>query len=176
MVNISGGGDRPDWSQKAPPPQAQEGGEAKKNRWEDCLPDCGGSPSCDCDVPGCDCSFMLLSSLALGRLFRPGSRNGNRNRNSNRNGSRPADRHLGPARPPRARPTAPGRVGMAAIRGYQRWLSPRLRTRCRHTPTCSAYGLEAVRRYGLLTGTQLTADRIRRCTAPTPHGTHDPVP
>jgi putative membrane protein insertion efficiency factor len=159
MVNISGGAGQPDWSQKVPPPQAQQD-ESRKNRWEDCLPDCG-SPNCDCDIPGCDCSLMMLSSLALGRLFRPGNRRG---------------RRLVPVRPPRPRPTAPGRVGMAAIRGYQRWLSPHLRTRCRHTPTCSAYGMEAVRRYGLMTGTQLTADRIRRCTAPTPHGTHDPVP
>ncbi|WP_249024643.1 membrane protein insertion efficiency factor YidD, partial [Couchioplanes caeruleus] len=33
----------------------------------------------------------------------------------------------------------------AAIRGYRR-VSPRLPTRCRFTPTCSAYGLEAVQR------------------------------
>jgi uncharacterized protein len=135
----------------------------KKNRWEDCSPDCGdcGSPSFDCDLPGCDCGFMMLSPvtvgvLALGRLFRqsPGR----------------------PARPPRRRPTAPGRAGMLAIRGYQKWLSPRLRTKCRHIPNCSAYGMESLRRYGLLAGSQLTADRIRRCKAPTPHGTADPVP
>ena len=65
---------------------------------------------------------------------------------------------------------------MAAIRGYQKWLSPRLRAKCRHIPNCSAYGMESVRRYGLAAGSQLTADRIRRCKAPTPHGTFDPVP
>ncbi|HWH00360.1 MAG TPA: membrane protein insertion efficiency factor YidD [Pilimelia sp.] len=65
---------------------------------------------------------------------------------------------------------------MAAIRGYRRWLSPRLPTRCRHRPTCSGYGLEAVRRYGLVTGARLTAGRIRRCTAEVPRGTADPVP
>jgi putative membrane protein insertion efficiency factor len=166
MVHISGGGGQPDWSQKVPPPQVIEEEQKKDRSWDDCLPDCGdcGSPSCSCDLPGCDLGLMILSSLALGRLFRLGGRSG----------TRPAGRR--PVRPPRTRPTAPGRVGMAAIRGYQRWLSPRLRTRCRHTPHCSAYGMEAVRRYGLLTGTQLTADRIRRCTAPTPHGTNDPVP
>jgi putative membrane protein insertion efficiency factor len=137
--------------------------EEKKSRWEDCSPDCGdcGAPSLDCDLPGCDCGFMMLSPLtvgllALGRLFRlsPGK----------------------PTRPPRTRPTVPGRAGMMAIRGYQRWLSPRLRAKCRHIPHCSAYGMESVRRYGLLAGSQLTADRISRCKAPTPHGTVDPVP
>jgi putative membrane protein insertion efficiency factor len=141
-------------SRKAQQSQGSQQGK-ERNKWEDCLPDCGdcGSPSCDCDVPGCDCGFMVLSAFAL--LLRPAR-------------GRPRRRH--PA------PTAPGRVGMAAIRGYQKWLSPRLRARCRHTPNCSAYGMEAVRRYGLIAGSQLTADRIRRCKAPTPHGTPDPVP
>ncbi|WP_343221700.1 membrane protein insertion efficiency factor YidD [Polymorphospora rubra] len=44
------------------------------------------------------------------------------------------------------------RAGLAAIRGYRRWLSHRLPTRCRFTPTCSAYGLEAVDRFGLAVG------------------------
>jgi putative membrane protein insertion efficiency factor len=70
----------------------------------------------------------------------------------------------------------PGRAGMAAIRGYQHWISPRLRARCRHEPSCSVYGMEAVRRYGLRFGSHLAANRIRRCTAPTPYGTVDPVP
>ena len=65
---------------------------------------------------------------------------------------------------------------MAAIRGYQRWLSPHLPTRCRQVPSCSNYGLEAVRRYGLVVGSRLTAARIRRCNPSTPRGTHDLVP
>ena len=147
-----------DFSKGVPP---QEGNQSKKHKWDDCLPDCGdcGSPSCDCDLPGCDLGLMMISWLALGRLFRLGPGRGGR-----------------PAAGPRKRATTPARAGMAAIRGYQRWISPRLRTRCRHVPNCSAYGMEAVRRYGLRIGTQLTADRIRRCTAPTPHGTADPVP
>jgi uncharacterized protein len=132
-----------------------EGNQSKKRKWDDCLPDCG-SPSCDCDLPGCDLGLMVISSLALGRLFR----------------LRPGKVRRSAGGPP----TVPARVGMVAIRGYQRWISPRLRTRCRHVPHCSAYGMEAVRRHGLRMGTHLTADRIRRCTAPTPHGTIDPVP
>lgn len=147
---------------EAPPPGENQ---AKKERsWDDCLPDCGdcGSPSCDCDLPGCDLGLMMISWLALGRLFRLGHPSTGPRRRT--------------PRTPSTRPTIPGRAGMAAIRGYQRWISPRLRTRCRHVPHCSAYGMEAVRRHGLRVGTQLTADRIRRCTAPTPHGTVDPVP
>jgi uncharacterized protein len=145
VVNISKGG-------PAEEPHAQQG--KKKNRWDDCSPDC--SPNCDCDLPGCDCGFMMISALTMGRLFRLG----------------PPPRR--PSR--RSRPTVPARAGMVAIRGYQRWVSQRLGTRCRHVPNCSAYGMEAVRRYGLRAGTHLTANRIRRCAAPTPHGTIDPVP
>ncbi|UWZ59390.1 membrane protein insertion efficiency factor YidD [Dactylosporangium aurantiacum] len=81
-----------------------------------------------------------------------------------------------PRRAPRGGTTGPGRAGVAAIRGYQRWLSPHLPTRCRQIPTCSNYGLDAVRRYGLVEGSRLTAARIRRCNPSTPRGTHDPVP
>ncbi|UWZ40224.1 membrane protein insertion efficiency factor YidD [Dactylosporangium roseum] len=65
---------------------------------------------------------------------------------------------------------------MVAIRGYQRWLSPHLPTRCRQIPSCSDYGLRAVQWYGLVEGSRLTAARIRRCNPSTPRGTHDPVP
>ena len=65
---------------------------------------------------------------------------------------------------------------MAAIRGYQRWLSPHLPIVCRHEPSCSAYGLLAIGRFGLWQGTRLTASLIQRCTRAVPHGTGDPVP
>jgi putative membrane protein insertion efficiency factor len=67
------------------------------------------------------------------------------------------------------------RVVLAAIRAYRR-VSPRLPTRCRYTPTCSAYGLEAVQRYGARKGLRLTAARLRRCRPGVPYGTPDPVP
>ena len=38
------------------------------------------------------------------------------------------------------------------IRFYQRGISPLLPPRCRYTPTCSQYALEAVRKYGALKG------------------------
>jgi len=67
------------------------------------------------------------------------------------------------------------RVVLGAIKAYRR-LSPRLPTRCRFTPTCSAYGLEAVRRYGTRKGLRLTAGRLLRCRPGIPYGTADPVP
>jgi putative membrane protein insertion efficiency factor len=67
------------------------------------------------------------------------------------------------------------RAVTAAIRGYRK-VSPRLPTRCRYTPTCSAYGLEAVQRYGTRRGLRLTADRLRRCRPGVAFGTLDPVP
>lgn len=67
------------------------------------------------------------------------------------------------------------RAGRAAILGYRRWLSHRWPGTCRYTPTCSAYGLAAVERYGLAAGGRMAADRVRRCRPDVPHGTHDPV-
>ncbi|WP_434742702.1 membrane protein insertion efficiency factor YidD [Micromonospora sp. SH-82] len=67
------------------------------------------------------------------------------------------------------------RAGLAAIRGYRRWLSPHWPGRCRFTPTCGAYGLTAVERYGLAVGGRLAADRVRRCRPDVVRGTHDPV-
>jgi uncharacterized protein len=81
-----------------------------------------------------------------------------------------------PVSAPRARPGIAGRAGVAAIRGYQRWLSHRLPTCCPHTPTCSHYGVAVVRRYGLLQGARLAAGRIARCTGDVPRGTPDPPP
>jgi uncharacterized protein len=76
---------------------------------------------------------------------------------------------------PRLRPrsTVTGRGGVLLIRGYQRTLSKHLPTRCRYQPSCSEYGAQAVRRYGLLDGSRLIAARIKRCTRAVPLGTPD---
>ncbi|WP_412538975.1 membrane protein insertion efficiency factor YidD [Longispora sp. K20-0274] len=77
--------------------------------------------------------------------------------------------------PPLGHVTLAARVGIGAIRGYQRWLSPRLASHCRYTPSCSAYGIAALEAHGLITGSRLAVARIRRCTADVPCGTPDPV-
>ncbi|HEX9080732.1 MAG TPA: membrane protein insertion efficiency factor YidD [Holophagaceae bacterium] len=70
-------------------------------------------------------------------------------------------------------PTAWGLRG--AIRVYQLTLSSHLPTQCKFTPTCSHYGLEAIRKYGTLRGGLLTTWRLLRCS-PLTHGGVDPVP
>lgn len=74
-----------------------------------------------------------------------------------------------------------GVVGKAAIgllKVYRVTLSPAfyaIGVRCRHEPTCSAYGIEAFRTYPPHRAFLLTAGRLLRCR---PGGTHgyDPVP
>ena len=64
---------------------------------------------------------------------------------------------------------------MAAIRFYQREISPLCPPRCRYIPTCSEYALEAVEKYGAVKGTFLAPKRILRCN-PFHKGGYDPVP
>jgi putative membrane protein insertion efficiency factor len=61
------------------------------------------------------------------------------------------------------------------IRLYQKALSPYLAPSCRFTPTCSQYGIEALRKHGPFRGTWLTLKRILSCHPWGRHG-HDPVP
>jgi len=58
---------------------------------------------------------------------------------------------------------------------YQRIISPIMPNACRFHPTCSAYGIEAVKKYGALKGSWLTIKRIVRCNPWGGHGI-DPVP
>ena len=64
---------------------------------------------------------------------------------------------------------------LALIGFYRRFISPILGPRCRFTPTCSAYGLEAVQKHGPWKGGWLTLKRLLRCHPFTPCGC-DPVP
>jgi putative membrane protein insertion efficiency factor len=71
------------------------------------------------------------------------------------------------------------RLAIGSIDAYRATLSRVLeRTgliRCRYNPSCSAYGREAIRRYGLAKGGTLAAARILRCN-PFATGGEDPVP
>jgi len=64
---------------------------------------------------------------------------------------------------------------MGAIRFYRKGISPLTPPTCRFEPTCSAYGLEAIDRYGPAKGSWLTMRRILRCQ-PFCKGGYDPVP
>jgi putative membrane protein insertion efficiency factor len=67
------------------------------------------------------------------------------------------------------------RAMIAAIRFYRKGISPLKPPVCRFTPTCSAYGLEAVERYGAARGSGLLIKRLARCQ-PFSKGGYDPVP
>ena len=61
------------------------------------------------------------------------------------------------------------------IRAYQICISPLFPSCCRFTPTCSAYALEAIKKYGAAKGLFLSIKRICKCN-PFHKGGYDPVP
>ncbi len=60
-------------------------------------------------------------------------------------------------------------------RGWQMGPSLILPPSCRYSPSCSAYAIAAIERYGALTGGWLAARRLFRCH-PWGGSGHDPVP
>ena len=58
---------------------------------------------------------------------------------------------------------------------YQKYISPMKSTKCPYIPTCSQYGLEAVKKHGAFKGSILAIWRILRCN-PFSKGGVDPVP
>ena len=68
-----------------------------------------------------------------------------------------------------------GAFFLLLIKVYQYLISPILPNACRYTPTCSQYGVEAIKRHGPFKGGWLTLKRISRCNPWGGHG-HDPVP
>lgn len=67
------------------------------------------------------------------------------------------------------------RLFIAMIKFYQKYISPMKHTKCPYYPCCSAYGLEAIEKYGAFRGGMLAAWRIVRCN-PFSKGGYDPVP
>jgi putative membrane protein insertion efficiency factor len=61
------------------------------------------------------------------------------------------------------------------IRLYQLIISPWIGPKCRFTPTCSQYGIEALRKHGPIKGLWLTIRRVSRCH-PWGGSGFDPVP
>lgn len=61
------------------------------------------------------------------------------------------------------------------IRFYQGAISPFFPPSCRYTPTCSQYGVEALKKYGPFRGGWYTIKRIASCH-PWGGSGHDPVP
>jgi uncharacterized protein len=101
---------------------------------------------CLAELLGCGPNLLLVAPSALRRVARDRSGGGSL-----------ADRMI------------------AAIGVYQREISPRRPPCCRFTPTCSAYGVEAIGTHGALRGGWLTLRRLVRCR-PGAAGGADPVP
>ena len=71
--------------------------------------------------------------------------------------------------------SAPQKVAITLIKGYQRFLGPILGSNCRFYPTCSCYAIEAIDRFGVAKGGWLAGKRILKCH-PLNEGGEDPVP
>ena len=70
------------------------------------------------------------------------------------------------------------RVFAASVAGYHRYIHPLTSRfiRCRYSPTCSEYSVQAVRKYGIAKGGWMSVRRIASCGQNVPMGTVDPVP
>ena len=49
------------------------------------------------------------------------------------------------------------------FRGYQLLISPLFPPSCRFQPTCSQYGIEALKKHGVIKGLSLAIKRIAKC-------------
>ncbi len=67
------------------------------------------------------------------------------------------------------------RLLILVAKGWQRGPSLILPPSCRYRPSCSAYAIEALQRYGAMRGGWMAARRILRCHPWGGHG-YDPVP
>jgi hypothetical protein len=66
------------------------------------------------------------------------------------------------------------KIPILFIRLYKYFLSPLFPMSCRFTPTCSAYSIDAINKYGIAKGFFLALRRILRCHPFHPGG-YDPV-
>jgi putative membrane protein insertion efficiency factor len=64
---------------------------------------------------------------------------------------------------------------IALIKMYQYSISPLLGPKCRYTPSCSRYAVEALQKHGLFKGGWLAAKRVLSCH-PWGGSGYDPVP
>ncbi len=71
--------------------------------------------------------------------------------------------------------TPQARALAGTFRAYQLLIRPLTGSHCRHTPSCSHYGIEAVTTHGAARGLALTARRVLRCHPWSAAG-YDPVP
>jgi putative membrane protein insertion efficiency factor len=68
-----------------------------------------------------------------------------------------------------------GWIFVGLIKTYQYTISPYFLPSCRYTPSCSAYGEEAIKKHGPFKGGWLTLKRLLSCN-PWGGSGYDPVP
>jgi putative membrane protein insertion efficiency factor len=71
--------------------------------------------------------------------------------------------------------SAPQKLVITGIKGYQRFISPLLGSNCRFFPSCSTYATEAINRFGIIKGGWLAGKRMLKCH-PLNKGGEDAVP
>jgi putative membrane protein insertion efficiency factor len=82
-----------------------------------------------------------------------------------------AGKHTSPSRivkpltSPEKFPNELSQLAIGAIRLYQRHISSQDIPVCNFTPSCSEYGAQALREYGVVLGSIMIADRLQRCNA-----------
>jgi putative membrane protein insertion efficiency factor len=67
------------------------------------------------------------------------------------------------------------KIAILGVKFYQLAIRPLLSNACRYTPSCSAYAIEAIHKYGAFKGSWLGLRRILRCHPWGGQG-YDPVP
>jgi len=68
----------------------------------------------------------------------------------------------------------PSMAMIVLVRGYQIFISPMLGPTCRFQPTCSAYFIESVKKYGAIRGAIRGVVRICKCHPFHPGGDDPP--
>ncbi len=68
-----------------------------------------------------------------------------------------------------------GNFFILLIKFYQTAISPYFPASCRYTPTCSTYGVEAIKKYGPFKGGWMALKRFLSCN-PWGGSGYDPVP
>jgi putative membrane protein insertion efficiency factor len=66
------------------------------------------------------------------------------------------------------------KVVIYLIQLYRKYISPMSAPKCKYTPTCSEYAIEAVEKHGVFKGGFMAFYRILRCN-PFSKGGYDPV-
>ena len=66
-------------------------------------------------------------------------------------------------------------IAYLMVKAYQVVVSPLLGANCRYNPTCSAYALEALKKFGIIKGGLLSIKRVAKCH-PWGGSGDDPVP